>query len=157
MATKYDTDFYGWTQEQAAKLRALLAEQSNLDLDMENIAEEIESLGKRDKLMLGRRLAELDTALMKLAFSLAWEPRRQWRLTALGQRHAIKQVLKDSPSLHEWLRGELPDSHDYALITFDEAKLIRLGMSEPPATCPFDLDDMLDTNWWPEPRGADDA
>ena len=38
----YDTDFYGWTQTQAAALRA---KESNT-LDLEDLAEEIESLGR---------------------------------------------------------------------------------------------------------------
>ncbi len=38
----YDTDCYGWTQTQTAALRAM--EWNTLDL--ENLAEEIESLGR---------------------------------------------------------------------------------------------------------------
>ena len=40
----YEQDFFLWTKEQAAALR--LAKNSNLPLDWENLAEEIESLGK---------------------------------------------------------------------------------------------------------------
>ena len=40
--TLYDTDFYTWTQEQAALLR----EGASTALDLGNLAEEIESLGK---------------------------------------------------------------------------------------------------------------
>ena len=41
----YDQDFYQWTQEQAALLR----EGAWQDLDVINLAEEIESLGKSDR------------------------------------------------------------------------------------------------------------
>jgi len=43
----YDYDFFLWTQEQAAALRR--AKDSNLPLDWENLAEEIESLGKSER------------------------------------------------------------------------------------------------------------
>jgi Domain of unknown function DUF29 len=43
----YDRDVVLWTEEQAAALRAL--RDSNLLLDWENLAEEIESLGKSDR------------------------------------------------------------------------------------------------------------
>jgi hypothetical protein len=43
----YDQDFFLWTQEQAAALRR--AKDSNLPLDWENLAEEIECLGKSDR------------------------------------------------------------------------------------------------------------
>jgi len=43
----YETDFYQWTQQQAALLRQ--GEFNRVDLDLANIAEEIESMGKRDR------------------------------------------------------------------------------------------------------------
>ncbi len=42
----YETDFYLWTQQQADLLRQ--GEFNRVDLDLENIAEEIESMGKRE-------------------------------------------------------------------------------------------------------------
>ena len=41
----YDTDFYAWTQQQAAALR----QKAFAALDLEHLAEEIESMGKRDR------------------------------------------------------------------------------------------------------------
>ena len=48
----YETDFYQWTQQQADLLRqgALSA------LDIENLIEEIESMGKRDRRAIGSYL-----------------------------------------------------------------------------------------------------
>jgi len=43
----YDRDFVLWSKEQAAALRR--AKASNLPLDWENLAEEIESLGKSQR------------------------------------------------------------------------------------------------------------
>lgn len=156
MATRYDTDFYGWTQEQAAKLRALLTERSNLNLDFENIAEEIDSLGRSNRRQLVSRLEELDNHLMKLAYSLAWEPRRQWKNSVKGQRIDIAELLDESPSLRPLLSDALAKAHDNAVRSFSDEKLIELTMPEHlPSTCPFELDQMLNSDWWPDPRGAD--
>ena len=154
MASQYETDFYGWTQEQSGKLRKLLTERSNLDIDLENIAEEIDSMGRSDRRQLVSRLGEIDNHLMKLAFSLAWEPRQQWKNSVQGQRRGIGKLLKDSPSLKPQLDDALVEAHEDALRYFDEAKLIQLNMPETlPVTCPFELDQMLDLEWWPDPRG----
>ena len=48
----YEQDFYAWTQQQAASLR----EGKMHELDLANLAEEIESVGRSDKRELGKRL-----------------------------------------------------------------------------------------------------
>ena len=54
MDTLYEQDFFVWTKTQAEALRAAARAGSNQPLDFENLAEEIESLG-RSVLELGRR------------------------------------------------------------------------------------------------------
>ena len=57
----YERDFYAWANEQAALLRS-----GNLSAaDIENIAEEIESMGKSEKRELVNRLAVLLMHLLK--------------------------------------------------------------------------------------------
>ena len=93
----YDRDFMLWTQEQAAALRA--AKDSNLPLDWENLAEEIESLGKSDRRELTSQITRILRHLLKLAVSPALEPRAGWRESIGDARIAIELVLDDSPSL----------------------------------------------------------
>src|SRR3954470_5735337 len=71
----YDRDFFLWTQEQAEALRRAAREGSNLPLDWENLAEEIESLGRSFKNSLQSRIAQIIIHLWKLACSPATEPR----------------------------------------------------------------------------------
>ena len=60
-APLYDTDFFLWTQVQAAALRDGKAQ----ELDWANLAEEIESLGKSDRRALGSHLEGLVMHLLK--------------------------------------------------------------------------------------------
>jgi len=41
----YETDYYAWTREQAAALRSMAAARVDTKLDLENLADEVESLG----------------------------------------------------------------------------------------------------------------
>lgn len=153
MTSLYDTDFYAWTQEQAGKLRALLTSRTDLDLDLENLIEEIDSLGRNDLRQLEDRLAEIDLHLLKLAFSLSWEPRRQWQLTVQGHRWSIERLLDECPSLRPMLPAMVEEAHEHALHHFDMETLIKLTMPVLPGRCPFAVEDMLNTEWWPDPRG----
>jgi hypothetical protein len=93
----YDRDFFLWTQEQAAALRA--ARKSNLPLDWDNLAEEIESLGKSDRRQLRSQIRRILRHLLKLEVSPALDPRDGWCSTIRDSRSEIEDVLQDSPSL----------------------------------------------------------
>jgi len=96
----YDRDFVVWTEQQAAALRR--AKGSNLPLDWDNLAEEIESLGKSQRTELNSQVRRILRHLFKLESSLAADPRRGWRTTILDARTEIEDVLEESPSLrHE--------------------------------------------------------
>lgn len=159
MATQlYESDFYGWTQEQAAKLRKLLVERSNLDLDIENILEEIDSLGRSDYRQLMSRIEEICIHLLKLQYSLSWEPRNGWKSSVRGQRHRLAKLLRESPSLKPRLHEALTEGYEDALSHFDDEKLISLTMPMYlPGLSPFEIDNILKDEWWPEPRGTDNA
>ena len=77
----YEQDFFLWTKEQAVALR--LAKNSNLPLDWENLAEEIESLGKSDRRELRSQIRRILRHLLKLEASPSVEPRAGWRATSL--------------------------------------------------------------------------
>ena len=57
----YDKDGYGWAMEQAALLRA----RRFSEIDLENIAEEIESVGKSERRTLESHLSRLMMHLLK--------------------------------------------------------------------------------------------
>ncbi|MBV8336749.1 MAG: DUF29 domain-containing protein, partial [Alphaproteobacteria bacterium] len=83
-ADLYDRDFFLWTQEQSAALRR--AKDPNLPLDWENLAEEIESLGKSQRAELNSQVRRILRHLLKLESSPASDPRAGWRATILDAR-----------------------------------------------------------------------
>ena len=93
MTDRYDTDFVLWSEQQAALLRRMaVGLPINAAPDWDNIAEEIESLGKSDRRELINRIVVLLDHLMRLA-SPAHDPRRGWRSTVAEQRRRIAQLL----------------------------------------------------------------
>src|SRR3712207_4965895 len=117
----HDTDFLAWTRQQAAALRAAARAGSNLPVEFEQVAEEIEDMGNAQRAELRSRLTTLFEHLLKLAVSPAAAPRPGWIETAARSRVAIEAVLEESPSL----RPELPRLAGLAAVA--ARKLTRIG------------------------------
>ena len=96
----YETDLVLWSEKQAALLRRMGAgERVNDQVDWENVAEEIDSLGRNHKRELRSRLRTILTHLIKLQVSPAVEPRPGWKQTILRERVEVTELLEESPSL----------------------------------------------------------
>ena len=85
----YEQDFYGWTQEQAALLRGGQLHA----LDIANLIEEIEAMGRSEKRELQSRLMVLLVHLLKWKYQPARRG-RSWQLTIEGQRENCLDVLE---------------------------------------------------------------
>ena len=85
----YDADFFNWTQAMAERLRARDAG----SLDWENIAEEIDSMGKRDYRALGSRMEVLLTHLLKWRYQIERRS-RSWAGTIHTQRSTGQSELR---------------------------------------------------------------
>ncbi len=139
----YDEDFALWSTEQAALLRAGRFD----ELDRENLAEEIESLGRSDRREIGRRLKVLLVHLLKWRF----QPERQkggWKATIRGQRVEIAKVIGESPSLRRYPAEVLDD--EYRTARADAADETGLPEATFPATCPFTIEQILDPDFLPD-------
>lgn len=97
--TLYEQDFFIWTQRQAEELRRAAGQGSNLPLDWGNLAEEIESLGRRERSELRRFLELILAHLIKLAASPAEFPRPGWKEEVEYFRLEVERALEDMPSL----------------------------------------------------------
>jgi hypothetical protein len=98
-AQLYKEDFVRWTEQQAAALRDAAGLTTNLPLDWENLAEEIDSLGRSLKHELRSRLMVILEHLLKLEYSPATDPRRGWIETIDRERLIVEDLLEESPSL----------------------------------------------------------
>ncbi|MFO0046919.1 MAG: DUF29 domain-containing protein [Pseudanabaena sp.] len=91
----YETDFLLWTEETIAKLEA-----RDFDhVDLENLIEEIESLGKSDKKEIKSRLTTLLAHLLKRIYVNMPQEFNGWERTIRNQRTDLELALMDSPSL----------------------------------------------------------
>lgn len=104
-AKLYEEDFVRWTEAQAATLRKAACLGINLPLDWENLAEEIDSLGRSQRRELRSRIATIIEHLLKLQCSPAADPRANWIETIARERANIEDLLDDSPSLRNEIAG----------------------------------------------------
>ena len=105
MPELYDRDFVLWSEDQAAALRRAKTAGANLPLDWDNLAEEIESLGKSDRRAVHSHIRRILRHLLKLTVSSAAGRRRGWQLTIREARNEIAIILRDSPSLRREIGG----------------------------------------------------
>jgi len=139
----YNTDFYGWTQLQADLLR--LGRFSEVDL--ENLIEEVETMGRSEKRELDSRLTLLLVHLLKWQY----QPSRRgtsWRLTIEGQRAKFVDVLDDNPSLKPQLDAIL--AHAYKQARIDAAQETGMDKTVFPLSCPWGFIQLLDENFYPD-------
>jgi len=142
----YDDDFYAWTQAQAAALR----DHKWDTLDLDNLAEEVESLGRSERFAIESHLQTLLTHLLKWRYDQATEPRRGWRITIRNARLDIAKRalgrLQDYPAqylatAYRHAREDAADETDLPLTTFPEA-------------CEWRPEQVLAADFWPEGHGA---
>jgi hypothetical protein len=143
MTIHYDSDFYGWTQEQADLLRA-----GNLNqLDTQNLLEEIESMGRSERRELESRLEILLSHLLKWKYQ-AGRRSRSWTLTIIGQRQKVSRCLKESPSLKHKLSESLAGAYSDAIIAAERETQISRNVF--PDTCPWTFEQVMDNEFFPE-------
>lgn len=149
----YDADFLAWTEEQARLLREASRERINAPIDWENVAEEIESMGRSEVRAVESALVRVIEHLLKLELSPVAEPCGGWRRTVREQRDQANDALDASPSL----LGRLDLSKAYRRgrsYAVDGLEQDRIPADQLPADCPYALDTLLDPDWWPANRHA---
>ncbi len=140
----YEEDFVLWLEHQAELLR----QGRVAELDLENLAEEVESIGRSDKREVQNRLSILLAHLLKYQF----QPKRRsrsWTTTISEQRRQLDLVFKDSPSL---LKNYAPqvfdDSYTYARRKASDET--GLSLTAFPEASPYTLTETLDEDFLPE-------
>ncbi|MEY3401972.1 MAG: DUF29 domain-containing protein [Dolichospermum sp.] len=143
--TLYDQDFYLWIQTTIQHLQERNLEQ----LDIENLIEEIDSMGRSEKKELKTRLVVLIEHLLKLQYWIEEKDdnARGWRNTVVEQRRQITYTLADSPSLKAILNDVfLPCYQDAKKDTINKYQLPSNLFPEEP---PFSLAQVLNADFIP--------
>lgn len=141
--TLYDQDVYLWSQEQAALLR----EGAWQDVDIANVIEEIESVGINLRQALGGRLYCLLIHLLTWRYQPARRS-RSWEQTILHRRDAIDRLCSKSPSLVGTITPEVQEEYPRARRRASQETRLPLGTF--PAACPWETEQLLDPDFWPE-------
>lgn len=135
--TRYEQDFYAWTIDQATSLR----QQKWESLDLPNLIEEIESLGRQERRELRNRLGVLVGHLLKWQYQPARRS-KSWRATIRVQRQAVQQILNENPSLQPYLAEAIEAAYELGLaIVVQETPL---DYSDLPAQPPYAAKQILD-------------
>ncbi|WP_299410896.1 DUF29 domain-containing protein [Acaryochloris sp. IP29b_bin.148] len=141
--TLYDQDFYAWTQHQIELLQAQQWEQ----VDIDNLIEEIASLGKRERQELRNRLGVLLGHLLKWRYQP--EARSKiWFYTIKEQRQEIERHLRENPSLKPYLSEAVEIGYEKGLNLV--GKETPLDPAKLPQVCPFSESEIFETSVeWP--------
>jgi len=141
--TLYETDFYGWIQQQVATLRT----GKFPGLDVGNLIEEIEDMGKRQKQELRSRLTILLMHLLKWQYQPGFRG-SSWQATVKEQRVTITDHLAENPSL----KGLLPETYEKAYRYAVLGAVKETGMDESvfPAQCPWTFEQIMNDTFWPD-------
>lgn len=142
METLYDQDFYRWTQESAQLLR----EGRFAELDIDNLVEEVESMGRSEKRGFVSRLAVLMAHLLKWQY----QPGRRTRsrlLTIRAQRLKVASILKDNPSFKHLLHEMIDEAYQETILS----AMNETGLDEEvfPSSYPYTFDQMMDKAFLP--------
>ena len=140
----YQDDYYSWALQQAALLRA----RRFAELDLENLAEEIDGLARAEARELRSRYATLLSHLLKWEF----QPERRshsWAATITRERDAIPDHLDENPGLKP-RQAEL-FGKAYRGARADAAAETDLPLSRFPAACPYRLEQAMSETFWPGP------
>jgi hypothetical protein len=151
MATNlFAIDFVDWTREQAAELRRLRDDRSNIPLDLERLADEVEDFGSERKPAFENLIELVIEHLLKLAHSPAIEPRKKWMISVHAARRSAARRLTAT------LRHEAEGSLDQLFESARSTVVLSMklcgefeAINDLPTTNPYTLEQILDPDFWP--------
>jgi hypothetical protein len=139
----YEQDYYLWLQTAANQLR----ERKFAEVDLANLIEEIESMGRSEKSALGSNLQIVLMHLLKYKY----QPEKRsnsWPFTIFEHRDRLLEAFEVSPSLKPYFREVFAKCYTKAR---KKASLeTGLPISTFPTESPFTLEETLNTEYLPD-------
>lgn len=135
---EYEKDFFKWTKTQVGLLK-----NGNIEkLDIDNLIEEIESLGRNDKRSLKSQTARLLMHLLKQKFQSEKQgDSNSWNNSIVEASREIKYLLEDSPSLVIELKRIYSKAYEDA--RQDAAAETKLNIKTFPKECPWTIEELF--------------
>jgi len=139
MNTLYEKDFCQWSLIQSSHLR-----NNEIDeLDIENLIEEIESLGKNNKSALRSYLIRLMIHLLKIKYANHQKGNsKSWGASVLSSIDEIEFLLKDSPSLKNFMKEVFPECYEKSVRR--AALETSINIEQFPKDCPWTIQGILE-------------
>jgi hypothetical protein len=139
----YDRDYYLWLEKTSELLKA-----KNFDnLDLENLIEEIESLGRNERNKLISSLRLIYQHLLKWQYQ-PQKRSRSWTNTISRERDNIIYYIEDTPSLKKLLEDTTVLTKAYQRGRQDAIR--EIGITNLPQDCPYSIEQTLARNFFPE-------
>ena len=135
----YEQDFLTWTQQQAEYLQ----KGRWAELDVKNLIEELEALGRSEQKELSSYFQVLVMHLLKCQY----QPEKRtpsWNNTLSNCRDKIQDCLEDTPSLQRFLQDSEWIEKYYRRARRDAAKETQKPLQTFPTECPYTIAQILD-------------
>jgi len=146
----YAEDFARWSAEQAMLIRAGRLH----EVDLENVAEEIESLGRNQKREIRSQMKRLLMHLLKWHYQPSMRS-HSWQSSISGARDEIGSIVDDSPSLRSFPSQTMAQAFEKA--RQGAASETKLEIGSFPMSCPYSIEQILDYAFYPgTPWSPDD-
>ncbi|MDJ0673154.1 MAG: DUF29 domain-containing protein [Microcystis sp. M53598_WE2] len=142
----YDQDFALWIEATVKQLKSGDLSQ----VDLENLIEEVESLGKSQPKAVDNFLTRLLEHLLKRCYVVLPDCYWGWEIEIRNFRKELKKEFKYSPSLKRFMIEILEECYREAL----EAVKEDYPDSNFPDVCPFaeDIDGLLNHKFWEDEK-----
>jgi hypothetical protein len=139
----YNSDYLLWLEETSRLLQTKDFEK----LDLENLIEEIESLGRSERNKLISSLRLIYQHLLKWQFQ-PQKRTRSWSNTISRERDNVSYYIEDTPSLKNLLKDVETLNKAYQRGKQDAIR--ETGITNLPEACPYSIEQALDRNFLPE-------
>ena len=138
----YASDFHAWALRAAEMVRQRKFE----ELNIEELAEELDSMGRKERTEAANRLVILLAHLLKWQFQPAYRS-TSWRGSIIEQRKQLLRLLRQSPSVKPYLPEAVLDAYPDALDLAARETLLDAELFPP--SCPYSQEQILDYDFYP--------
>ncbi len=140
----YDDDILLWSEQQAAVIRRMGQTRPDLSLglDIENIAEEVESVGKRELWAVEESIRSIFLHLIRLLFEPTAIAAPQWRSDVIEFHCRIKDRYAPSMRQRIDMNALWCSAHDQLTLGYGKTPAAEV-LASLPRECSFTIDEMI--------------